>query len=77
MTCAGPCWCSRGRGVHSLFLFALLGSLGVPGNSSWAVLVAHGDLFGFPLGIGVCVWFVSGDVDRDVMLRLVLLCMIL
>ena len=39
--------------MHSLFLFALFGSLGVPGDAAWTVLVPHWDLLGFPLRIGV------------------------
>ena len=52
--------------MHSLFPFALPGSFGVPGDSAWAVLLAwavslaHGDLLGFLLRIGVCVYGLSG-----------------
>ena len=48
-------------------VFALLGSLGVPGDSAWAVLVAHGDLLEFPLRIGVCVFGLSG-MSREMLI---------
>ena len=53
MACAGSFWYPRVGGVHSLFLFALVGSLRVPGDPAWTVLVAHGDLLWFPLRIDV------------------------
>ena len=53
--------------MHSLFLFALLGSLGVPGDSAWVVLVARGDLLGIPLRIGVCDFGLSG-VFRELLI---------
>ena len=45
--------------MHSLSLFTLLGSLGIPGDLAWTVLVEHRDLLGFPLHTGVCVFGLS------------------
>ena len=40
---------------------------GVPGDSAWAVLIAHRDLLGFPLRIDVCVLGLSG-VFRELLI---------
>ena len=53
--------------MHSLFLFALLGSLWVQGDSAWTVLVAHRDLLGFPLAHWCLVLGLS-DVFRELLI---------
>ena len=53
--------------MHSLFLFALLGSLGVPEDSASTVLGAHWNLLGFNMRIGVCVFGLS-DVFRELLI---------